>query len=115
NETVRSTCELAVESASPSDPEHVLFLGRMLSFLSFRSSDERPLAVQLLASHATKLLTLALVSPEAQVDWGVVFLNLGRRDLALQCFLSAKPNTPGRARTVIRGLEELGKSAEAIV
>jgi len=44
----------------------------------------------------------------------MAFRNLGQRDMAEQCLLSAKPTNPTVAQGVASGLEQLGKAREAI-
>ena len=114
SDTLQSTCQMAVQAASPSDPEHALFLGRMLRFLSSGTPTERNLAIRLLTSHEAMLRCLAVAFPDAMADWAVAFLNLGRNDIAEECLIAAKPSTPGKAQSVIRGLEQLRKTSAAM-
>lgn len=114
---LRQVCVAAADLASPSDPEHSVFLGRMLRFLSTGShgfSAELPLATDVFNSYEEKIRNMAMSYPEGMADWALAFRRLGQRTLAEQCLLKAKPTTPGRAVGVIRALEQLGKTHDAV-
>ena len=116
-DTIRRTFLAAVRTASLSDPEHSVFLGYMLRVLSSGSRSipaELTLATELFRSNEEKIRNLAISVPEAMEDWAMAFRNLGQRDMAEQCLLSAKPTNPTVAQGVASGLEQLGKAREAI-
>ena len=116
-DTLRRTCMAAVQTASPSDPEHSIFLGRMLRSLTTGTSNlpaQMSLAAELFSANREKVHQIAHAHPGAMPEWGVAFCNLGQNELAVQCFLNAKPTTPNSALDIVSGLEQLGKARQAV-
>ena len=115
--TLRRTCMGAVSGASPTDPEHSIFLARMFHFLisgSHRIPAELPLATEIFKTHEEQLCSLAIRHAEAMAEWAPIFRAFGESELEERCLVNAKLTNPHHALNVIQRLDQLGKARDAI-
>ena len=104
----------AINGGDPEDPDHCVFVSRMLNYLC-RSGPggDVALARELFNEGENAFVKLADAAPESGTDWASAFFELGRLDLAKRYAMLAKPQTAQRALSLVQLLDKIGCFAEA--